>query len=319
MARSWPTRPARTPARSPSRPRTSPAADTHTHAVRDVAVDGEMLSPHRRADRRGSTDERSATSRGPTPRGRCETLLATVRAAPSSSAAPVVTGWPSSPASFLARRALAPVADVTDTARAISLSGDFGARVEAGRPGDEVGELARRVQRDAGGARAQPPGAPAVPRRRVAPAPDAADHDPREPRSRQTAGASPTKSARRSWPTRATRPSGWAGSSATCCRWRGPSRAPDSSSQPVELDALLVDSVRRQRQAAPHVRMSVTAVEPALVDGDRDRLRELFGILLDNAARYTPAGGHVTAAIGGPRHGRDRHDRRHGYRVERRR
>ena len=42
----------------------------------------------------------------------------------------------------LARRALAPVADVTETARAISLSGDFAARVEAGRPGDEVGELA---------------------------------------------------------------------------------------------------------------------------------------------------------------------------------
>jgi signal transduction histidine kinase len=42
----------------------------------------------------------------------------------------------------LARRALAPVAEVTETARAISLSGDFAARVEAGRPGDEVGELA---------------------------------------------------------------------------------------------------------------------------------------------------------------------------------
>jgi signal transduction histidine kinase len=45
--------------------------------------------------------------------------------------------------SLLARRALAPVSDVTDTARAISLSGDFGARVEAaGSGGDEVSELA---------------------------------------------------------------------------------------------------------------------------------------------------------------------------------
>ena len=42
----------------------------------------------------------------------------------------------------LARRALAPVADVTDTARAIALSGDFAARVEAGPTGDEVAELA---------------------------------------------------------------------------------------------------------------------------------------------------------------------------------
>jgi len=67
--------------------------------------------------------------------------------------------------------------------------------------------------------------------------------------------------------------------------------------EPVELDALLVESVRLQRQAAPHVHMSVASVEPATVDGDRDRLRELFGILLDNAARYTPAGGTVIAAL----------------------
>ena len=66
---------------------------------------------------------------------------------------------------------------------------------------------------------------------------------------------------------------------------------------PVELDALLVESVQRERQAAPHVRMSVSSVEPAVVDGDRDRLRDLFGVLLDNAARYTPAGGSVVTAL----------------------
>jgi signal transduction histidine kinase len=44
--------------------------------------------------------------------------------------------------------------------------------------------------------------------------------------------------------------------------------------------------------------MSMSSVEPAIVDGDRDRLRDLFGVLLDNAARYTPAGGSVVAALG---------------------
>jgi signal transduction histidine kinase len=66
---------------------------------------------------------------------------------------------------------------------------------------------------------------------------------------------------------------------------------------PVELDVLLVECVRRQREAAPHVRMGVAAVEPAVVDGDRDRLRELIGILLDNAGRYTLPGGSVAAGL----------------------
>ena len=34
------------------------------------------------------------------------------------------------------------------------------------------------------------------------------------------------------------------------------------------VDALLVESVRRERQAAPHVRMSVESVEPAVVEGE---------------------------------------------------
>ena len=43
--------------------------------------------------------------------------------------------------------------------------------------------------------------------------------------------------------------------------------------------------------------MGVSSVEPAVVDGDRDRIHELLGILLDNAARYTLAGGRVSVGL----------------------
>lgn len=197
---------------------------------------------------------------------------------------------------ILARRALAPVTDVTDTARAISLSGDFAARVQGGQRGDEVGELAiafnemlealehnhAALQRFLGDAShqlrtplttiranldlARRPDLPAD--ERVAILADARDESERMGRL--------------------------IGDLLSLARAESGARLEFA---PVELDAVLVESVRRERQAASHVRMSVDSVEPAVVDGDRDRLRELFGILLDNAARYTPAGGRVAAAL----------------------
>ncbi len=196
----------------------------------------------------------------------------------------------------LARRALEPVADVTDTARAISLSGDFAARVEAGRPGDEVGELAvafnemlaaleqnhQALQRFLGDA----------------------SHELRTPLT--TVRANIDLARRSGLPDderrallsdasdEAERMGRLIGDLLSLARADSGTRL---EFRPVELDALLVDSVRRGRQAATHVRMSMASVEPAVVDGDRDRLRELLEILLDNAARYTPKGGSVVASL----------------------
>jgi len=197
---------------------------------------------------------------------------------------------------FLARRALTPVADVTETARAISLSGDFGARVESGGPGDEVGDLAvafnemlaaleqnhQTLQRFLGEASHQL----RTPLTTIRANLDLARRPGLSDEERQAILADARDEAERM--------GRLIGDLLSLARAESGARLEVA---PVELDALLVDTVRRQRQAAQHVQMSVAAVEPAIVDGDRDRLRELLGVLLDNAARYTPAGGEVTAQL----------------------
>lgn len=196
----------------------------------------------------------------------------------------------------LARRALAPVADVTETARAISLSGDFAGRVEGGQRGDEVGELAiafnemlealeqnhQALQRFLGNASHQL----RTPLTTIRANLDLAERPTLPTEERQAILADARDEAERM--------GRLIGDLLSLARAESGARLEFA---PVELDAVLVESVRRERQPASHVRMSVESVEPAVVDGDRDRLRELFGILLDNAARYTPAGGRVSAAL----------------------
>lgn len=269
-------------------------ADRHEHAVRELTANGDVLrltvEPVIAPGGQRVGHVAWADSTRP-----LRDLLATVSTALLVGGA-LVIGLALVGGLILARRALEPVADVTETARAISLSGDFAARVDGAQRGDEVGELAaafnemlealehnhQTLQRFLGDAShqlrtplttiranldlAQRPGLPDIERHAILA--DARDEAERMGRliSDLLALARAESGARLEF-------------------------------APVELDALLVESVQRERQAAPHVRMSVSSVEPTIVDGDRDRLRDLFGILLDNAARYTPDGGSVAAAL----------------------
>ena len=69
--------------------------------------------------------------------------------------------------------------------------------------------------------------------------------------------------------------------------------------QPVDLPQLLAQvSAQMQRKAAGHgVSLSLGALEPVSTCGDREQLPRLFLNLIDNAIKYTPAGGRVTLSL----------------------
>ena len=69
---------------------------------------------------------------------------------------------------------------------------------------------------------------------------------------------------------------------------------------PVELGALLRDSVADwvSRALAQRIDLGFESVGEAWVLGNALLLREMISNLLDNALRYTPEGGHVTARVG---------------------
>jgi signal transduction histidine kinase len=270
------------------------AADQHAHVVREIRVAGDVRRMTMQAVQTpgGSTVGYVVWTDSTRP---LRDLLATVRLALVLGGSGVtllalVGGL------FLARRALAPVADVTETARAIALSGDFGARLERSATQDEVGELAmafnemlgaleanhQALQRFLGDASHQL----RTPLTTILANLDLARRDGVSDEERTSILADARDEAERMGRLIA--------DLLSLARAESGARL---QFQPVELDALLLDCVRRQRQAAPHVRMAVSAVEPVLVEGDADRLRELFGILLDNASRYTPPGGSVTARL----------------------
>lgn len=194
---------------------------------------------------------------------------------------------------LLAGRALRPVATLTETAGAIARSRDFSKRVRVGKRRDELGRLADTFNEMLAGLEQS--------YQREQRFVDDASHELRAP---LTAIQGNLELLRR-YPDKSPAEQQEALNEATREAQRlsrlvadllALARADAGMSllrQRVELDRVLLDSLAQARHLARGQRVELAALEPALVEGDPDRLKELFLILLDNALKYTPPEGQV--------------------------
>lgn len=194
---------------------------------------------------------------------------------------------------LLAGRALRPVNTLTRTADNITRSRDFGKRVPAGSRSDELGRLASTFN----GMLASLEGAYQVQKQFVADA----SHELRAP---LTAIQGNLELIRRH-PDRPVAEQHEAVEEADREAQRLSRLVADLLSlaradagigirrQRVELDRVVLEAIATARRMSRGQSVELAALEPALVEGDEDRLKELLLVLLDNALKYTPPGGQV--------------------------
>ncbi len=196
-----------------------------------------------------------------------------------------------------AAHALRPIADMTETARAITLSRSFGSRLEPTARSDELGELTRTFNEmlsslDEAHQRQQQFVDDAAhelraPLTSIIGNLELLDRAHDLPASEQQAVVSDALA-------EAERLGRLVSGMLMLARADGGQRVVRAR---VELDRLTVDVVRLARPRASGVRLVVSEIVPAVVPGDADQLRQLLVILVENAMRYTPGGGNVSVAL----------------------
>ena len=204
---------------------------------------------------------------------------------------------------FLARRALRPVAAVTQTAAGIAHSRSFGLRVPVENERDELGQLARTFNEMLASLQQ----AYEAQQRFVADAShelrapltiiqanlDFVEHrgELTDPEQRAAIGEASLEARR------------LATLVAELLALARADTGAEIRKESVELDRILLEAVGDMQRVSRGQRVEVTAIEPVMVLGDGDRLRQLFIALLDNAIKYTPPEGRVVVSL--RRDGRD--------------
>lgn len=198
----------------------------------------------------------------------------------------------------VASRALRPIADITETARAIALSKGFGRRLDAAGQEDELGELARTFNQMLASLEEAHLG-----QRRFV---DDAAHELRAPLTSLLGNleflerAQDLQSDERQvviadLRAEVERLARMVGELLTLAR---ADAGQELRRQPVEFDRIVVEAVNDSRPRASGVDVKISELTPVVVEGDPDRLKQLVIILIDNALRYTPPGGRVRISLG---------------------
>ena len=202
-----------------------------------------------------------------------------------------LAGW------LLARRVLGPVATLTDTARAIARSRGFNQRVPFGNTRDELGHLAATFNEML----ASLEQAYQAQQRFVADA----SHELRAPLTAIQANLELLQRQPDMTATDQKEAVYEAGREAhrlavlvadLLVLARADAGVPLRRHR-VELDRILLETVGAAMPLACGQQVRVEHLEPVLVSGDPDRLKQLLLILLDNAIKYTPPEGNVTVRL----------------------
>lgn len=200
-------------------------------------------------------------------------------------------GW------LVASRALRPIAMLTGVARSISRSQTFARRVPVLHPRDELGQLATTFNEMLASLET----AYAAQHRFVADA----SHELRAPLAVVKANLEILS-----------RHTGLAADERERALWEASAEAErltrlvtdllalaraDAGQQirraPVELDRLLMNVLGEARHLAQGQRLSVGALEPVMLEGDADHLKQLLLILLDNAIKFTGRSGRIVVGL----------------------